>query len=34
MSDEAAVFEPAVNRNFVGGFYHKIIDDRLGDNGP
>jgi hypothetical protein len=34
MSDEAIVFEPIVNYNFVGGFYHKIIDCRLGDNGP
>jgi hypothetical protein len=34
MSNEAAIFEPVVNRNFAGGFHHKIIDHRLGDNGP
>jgi hypothetical protein len=34
MSDEAAVFEPVENRNFAGGFYRKIVDRRLGDNGP
>jgi hypothetical protein len=34
MSDEAAIFEPAVNRNFVGGLHRKFIDRRTGDNGP
>jgi hypothetical protein len=30
MSNKAAVFEPMVNHNFAGGFYHKIVDHRLG----
>jgi hypothetical protein len=34
MSDEARVFKPMVNHNFMGGYYHKIINHRLGDNGP
>jgi hypothetical protein len=32
MNDESIVFEPAVNYNFIGGFYCKIINHRLGDN--
>jgi hypothetical protein len=34
MIDEATIFKPAVNCNFAGGFYHKIVNHRLGDNGP
>jgi hypothetical protein len=34
MSDEAALLGPVVNYNFVEGFYRKIVDRRLGDNGP
>jgi hypothetical protein len=33
MSDEAAVFKPTVKYNFAGGFYHKIVGHRLGENG-
>jgi hypothetical protein len=33
MSDEAAIFEPAVNCNFVAGLYCKFVDCGPGDNG-
>jgi hypothetical protein len=34
MSDEAAVFEPTVNHNFVGDIYYKFVNHRPGANGP
>jgi hypothetical protein len=33
-SDDATIFEPTVNRNFIWGFYRNIVNHRLGDNGP